>query len=59
MVDIYVVTILVALVKLGALATIEAGPGAIYFAAVVVITIFAAQRFDPGLIWDVREEKHD
>ena len=57
MVDIYVVTILVGLVKLGALVTIEAGPGAIYFAAVVVITIFAAQSFDPRLIWDVREEE--
>ena len=55
MVDIYVVTILVALVKLGALATIEAGPGAIFFAGVVVITIFAAMSFDPRLIWDAQE----
>ena len=57
MVDIYVVTILVALVKLGAIANIEAGPGAIYFALVVVITMFAAESFDPRLIWDVVEEK--
>jgi paraquat-inducible protein A len=56
MVDIYVVTILVALVKLGAVATIEAGPAAVYFAAVVVITMFAAESFDPRLIWDVHEE---
>ncbi|RJX28165.1 MAG: paraquat-inducible membrane protein A [Desulfurivibrio sp.] len=56
MVDIYVVTILVALVKLGAVATIEAGPAAVYFAAVVVITMFAAESFDPRLIWDVIEE---
>lgn len=56
MVDIYVVTILVALVKLGAIATIEAGPAAVYFAAVVVITMFAAESFDPRLIWDVIEE---
>lgn len=56
MVDIYVVTILVALVKLGAVAAIEAGPAAIYFAAVVVITMFAAESFDPRLIWDVIEE---
>jgi paraquat-inducible protein A len=56
MVDIFVVTILVALVKLGAVATIEAGPAAIYFAAVVVITMFAARSFDPRLIWDVIEE---
>ncbi len=59
MVDIYVVTILVALVKLGAVATIDAGPGAIHFGAVVVITMFAAESFDPRLIWDVMEEKHD
>ena len=59
MVDIYVVTILVALVKLGALATIEAGPGAVFFGAVVVITMFAAMSFDPRLIWDALEKNHD
>ncbi|NLX19420.1 MAG: paraquat-inducible membrane protein A [Desulfobulbus sp.] len=57
MVDIYVVTILVALVKLGAIADIEAGPAAVYFAAVVVTTMFAANSFDPRLIWDVLEEE--
>lgn len=55
MVDIYVVTILVALVNLGNLATIKAGPGAPFFAAVVVITMFAAMSFDPRLIWDAKE----
>jgi len=55
MVDIYVVTILVALVNLGNLATIKAGPGVVFFAAVVVITIFAAMSFDPRLIWDAKE----
>lgn len=57
MVDIYVVTILVALVKLGVIATIEAGPATIYFAAVVVITMFAAESFDPRLIWDAIKEE--
>jgi paraquat-inducible protein A len=52
MVDIYVVTILIALVNLGVLADIDSGPAAIYFAAVVVLTIFAAKSFDPRLIWD-------
>lgn len=52
MVDIYVVTILIALVNLGILADIDVGPAAIYFAAVVVLTIFAAKSFDPRLIWD-------
>jgi len=59
MVDIYVVTILVALVKLGSLATIEAGPGAIFFAGVVVITMFAAMSFDPRLIWDKQEQNDE
>lgn len=56
MVDIYVVTILVALVKLGAVATIEAGPATVFFASVVVLTMFAAESFDPRLVWDVIEE---
>jgi paraquat-inducible protein A len=57
MVDIYVVTILVALVKLGNLATIEAGAGAVFFGAVVVLTMLAAESFDPRLIWDTSEER--
>lgn len=56
MLDVYVVTILVALVKLGAVASIEAGPAAVYFAAVVVITMIAVESFDPRLIWDALEE---
>jgi paraquat-inducible protein A len=58
MVDIYVVTILVALVSLGNLATIEAGLGAVFFGGVVVVTIFAAENFDPRLIWDRAESSH-
>ncbi len=34
------------------LASIEAGPGAIAFASVVVVTMFAAMSFDSRLIWD-------
>ena len=52
MLDIYVITILVALVNFRGLATIEAGPAAIAFGAVVVLTMFAAMSFDPRLIWD-------
>lgn len=60
MVDVFVVTILVALVRLGALATIEAGLGVVFFASVVVLTMFAAMGFDPRLIWDAMEESiHD
>jgi paraquat-inducible protein A len=42
----------VALVRLGNLASIDAGPGAVFFGAVVVITMLAAESFDPRLIWD-------
>ena len=52
MLDIYVVAILAALVQIGALATINAGPGALAFGAVVVLTMFSAMEFDPRLIWD-------
>ncbi len=59
MVDVYVVTILVAMVQMGPLASIEAGMGAVYFSAVVVSTMFAAENFDPRLIWDVMEESNE
>ncbi len=52
MVDVYVVTILVALVHLGNLASIQAEAGAVFFCAVVILTMFAAMAFDPRLIWD-------
>ena len=55
MLDIYVVTVLVALVQFDAFATIHAGPAAIAFGAVVVLTMFAAMSFDPRLIWDAAE----
>ena len=52
MVDVFVVAILVAVVQLGSVMSIHPGPGAVSFAAVVVLTIFAAGSFDPRLIWD-------
>ena len=57
MVDIFVLSILVALVRLGNLATIEPGLGATAFCSVVVITMIAATRFDPRLIWDALESE--
>ena len=58
MVDIFMISILVALVNLGAIATIEPGVGAIAFAAVVIITMIASHAFDPRLIWDRQETRH-
>lgn len=58
MVDIYVIAVMVALLKMGNLADIDAGPGAVFFGGVVVITMFAANSFDPRLIWDAMERKN-
>jgi paraquat-inducible protein A len=52
MIDIFMLSILVALVRLGSIASIEPGAGALSFAAVVVITMMAAMAFDPRLMWD-------
>ena len=52
MLDIYVVALTVTLVQVGTLASIEVGPGALAFGAVVVVTMIAARTFDPRLIWD-------
>lgn len=57
MLDIYVVALLVALVQLRLFASVKAGPAAIAFGAVVVLTLLAASSFDPRLIWD--DKKHE
>jgi paraquat-inducible protein A len=54
MLDVFVDTFVVALVQLSPLMSVEPGPGVVYFMAVVVLTMFAAQSFDPRLIWDRR-----
>lgn len=51
MLDVFLLAVLVALVKLRTLATILPGPGLIAFCAVVVLTIIASATFDPRLIW--------
>lgn len=55
MVDVFVVSILVALVHLGGLLSIRPGAAAISFAGVVIVTMIAAESFDPRLIWDELE----
>lgn len=59
MVDIYVVTLMVALVKIQGLADIDADIGAVAFGAVVVLTMLAAMSFDPRLIWDNAEKNNE
>jgi paraquat-inducible protein A len=58
MLDVYVVTMLVALVQLKSLATIRPGPAAAAFGGVVVLTMFAAMAFDPRLLWEPKEDHH-
>jgi len=55
MVDIYAVATLIGLVNFGVLSSVIPDIGATFFAAVVVITMLAAQSFDPRLIWDNSE----
>ena len=52
MLDVFLDTFIVALVQLSPLMSVEPGPGVVYFMAVVVLTMFAAESFDPRLIWD-------
>ena len=52
MLDVFVDTFTVALVQLSPLMSVEPGPGVLFFAAVVVLTMLAAESFDPRLIWD-------
>lgn len=62
MVDIFMISLLAALVQLGAIATIHAELGAVAFAAVVIITMLASESFDPRLIWDApqrQDASHD
>ncbi len=52
MLDIFVMTLLAALVQIQSMAVVKAGNAAIAFGAVVVLTMFAAMEFDPRLMWD-------
>jgi paraquat-inducible protein A len=52
MLDIFVVALMVTLVQFRGLAVIHPGPGALAFAAVVILMMYAAQAFDPRLMWD-------
>ena len=57
MVDVFVVTIFVAIVQFGFIYTVESEGAIIAFGAVVVLTMIAAETFDPRLLWDARKEE--
>jgi len=52
MLDVFVDTFTVAMVQLQPLMSVAPGTGVLFFAAVVVLTMMAAETFDPRLIWD-------
>lgn len=52
MLDIFVIALMSALVDFGTFTSTQAGPGATYFTAVVICSMFAAITFDPRLLWD-------
>ena len=59
MLDVFVVAILVALIQLKPLMSVEPGAGVVFFMVVVVLTMVAAQTFDPRLIWDAENKLRD
>ncbi len=58
MIDVFVVTMLVAIVQFGFVYTVEPEPAIIAFGAVVVLTMVAAETFDPRLLWDALNDEN-
>jgi len=56
-IDVFMGSILVALVQFGVLTNVTAGMGGNAFAAVVLLTMIASRSFDPRLMWDAAEAK--
>ncbi|MEW7865275.1 paraquat-inducible protein A [Aeromonas diversa] len=52
MLDLFVISLMVALVDRGILLDVSAGPGATAFAGVVVLTMLSAKMLDTRLLWD-------
>jgi hypothetical protein len=52
LVDIFMASVLIAPVQFGSVVTIAPGPGGVAFAGAVILTILAAESFDPRLMWD-------
>ncbi|MGY5453473.1 paraquat-inducible protein A [Agarivorans sp. MS3-6] len=57
MLDLFVLSIMIAVFERNNLVGVEAGPGATAFGVVVILTLFAAKSFDTRLIWDKELEQ--
>lgn len=55
MLDVFVVSLLTALVRFNVLSRVEPLPGVIFFGLTVVLTMLASMSFDPRLIWDGKD----
>ncbi|MCX6874465.1 MAG: paraquat-inducible protein A [Verrucomicrobia bacterium] len=51
MIDIFLLSVLAAVGQLGILASVEPQPGVVFFAAVLLCTLFAADIYQPRMIW--------
>lgn len=58
-IDVFMISILISLVQFGTLTRVEAEPGAVAFAAVVLLTMLASRSFDSRLMWDLVESEHE
>ncbi len=59
MIDIFMESLLGALVRFGSIVTIQPGIGAVAFCGVVILTMFAAEAFDPRLMWDAADRRSE
>jgi paraquat-inducible protein A len=56
MVDVFLLSILVAVGQLGVMASVQSEPGALFFAAVLVCTLFASESYNSRMIWQTKEQ---
>jgi paraquat-inducible protein A len=59
MIDVFMVSILIALMRFGQFASVHAAIGSVCFGSVVVLTIFAVEAFDPRLMWDAERPLYE
>ena len=55
-IDVFMISIVSALLQFGILTTVDPGTGIASFAAVVALTMIATRAFDPRLMWDAAAE---
>lgn len=57
MLDIFLLAVLIAIMKLGPWTTVDPEPGSFFFALVVIFTMLASKYFDPLLLWKEKNDK--